>query len=40
MVLLSLAALLNNDLTITTSYGAHEEKVEIHIKEGEIVEQD
>lgn len=34
------AALLNQDLSITTSYGAHGEKVEIHIKDGEIVEQD
>ncbi|BDD09519.1 hypothetical protein FUAX_19510 [Fulvitalea axinellae] len=37
---LGVAALLNQDLTIMTSYGAHGEKVEIQIKDGKIVEQD
>ncbi len=37
---LGVAALLNEDLTITTSYGAHGDKVEIHIKDGKILEQD
>lgn len=37
---LGVAALLNDDLTITTSYGAHGEKVEIHIKDAEIQEKD
>ena len=37
---LGVAALLNEDLTITTSYGAHGDKVEIHIVNGEIVEKD
>lgn len=37
---LGVAALLNEDLTITTSYGAHGDKVEIHIVNGEIQEKD
>ena len=37
---LGIAALLNEDVTITTSYGAHGEKVVIHIKHGEVVEKD
>ncbi|WP_196888592.1 alkylmercury lyase family protein [Aureivirga sp. CE67] len=37
---MGVAALLKEDLTITTSYGAHGEKVEIQIKDGKIVNQD
>lgn len=37
---LGVAALLNEDVTITTSYGAYGDKVEIHIKDGNILEQD
>ena len=37
---LGVAALLNEDLTITTNLGAHDEQVKIHIVNGEIQEKD
>jgi hypothetical protein len=37
---LGVAALLNEDLTITTNVGAHDEQVKIHIVNGEIQEKD
>lgn len=37
---LGVAALLKEDLTITTSFGAHGEQVVIHITNGEIQEKD
>lgn len=37
---LGVAALLNDDATITTSLGAHGEPVVIHIQNGEIQEKD
>lgn len=37
---LGVAALLKEDVTITTTYGAHGEKVEIKIREGKILNED
>lgn len=37
---LGVAALLNEDVSITTSYGAHGEPVTIHITNGEVQEKD
>ncbi len=37
---LGVAALLHEDVTITTSFGAHGESVEIHISEGVVLESD
>lgn len=37
---LGIAALINDDVSITTNLGAHDEQVSIHIKDGEILEKD
>ncbi len=37
---LGVAALLKEDLTITTTFGAHGEKIIIHIQDGEVEEKD
>lgn len=37
---LGIAALVKEDVTITTSFGAHGDKVDIHIVDGKVVEKD